>query len=376
MITRRAVVVLSWILLIAASALPRARVNAAQAPAPQAPSAQALPAQDTPEDLKARETFIRVCTRCHPADRVTAEGRTRSQWEATIVTMQTARGAVVTPEEFDIVLNYLTKHFGRDSIVIPPTRGGAPVARGPRAHVGAADRHRVDEAAAGRGAHTYVTECVTCHGTTARGTDKGANLVRSPLVLRDRYGSAIGPLLKRGHPTQSGAPSANLTDAQITDLSHYIWQRINDTLQGSPAYEVTNVLTGDANAGAAYFNGDGRCSTCHSPTGDLAGYGTRYKPVDIQQRFVFPSAAAGRGSRKKLTLTIGLPDGTSVTGEMVTLDDFLVAVRDAQGQYRSFTRTPAIKIVKNDPYGAHVELLDRLTDKAMHDVVAYLETLK
>jgi len=357
--------------LIAATAFPRARVDAAQAPA-----AQALPAENTPDDLKARETFIRVCTRCHPADRVTAEGRSRSQWEATIVTMQTARGAVITPEEFDIVLSYLTKHFGRDSIVIPPTRGGAPVARGPRAHVGAADRHRVDEAAAERGAHTYVTECVTCHGTTARGTDKGANLVRSPLVLRDRYGSAIGPLLKRGHPTQSGTPSTNLTDAQITDLSHYIWQRINDTLQGSPAYEVTNVLTGDAKAGAAYFNGEGRCSSCHSPTGDLAGYGTRYKPIDIQQRFVFPSAAAGRGSRKTLTLRIDMPDGTSVTGDMVTLDDFLVAVRTADGQYRSFSRTPALKIVKNDPYAAHVELLDRLTDKAMHDVVAYLETLK
>ncbi|NUR52975.1 MAG: c-type cytochrome [Acidobacteria bacterium] len=369
MTTRRVLFLIASFVLIAAAALPRARVDAAQAPT-------TLPAQDTPEDLKARETFVRVCTRCHPADRVTAEGRSRSQWEATIVTMQTARGAAVTPEEFDVVLSYLTKHFGRDSIVIPATRGGAPVARGPRAHVGAADRHRVDEAAAGRGEHTYVTECVTCHGTTARGTDRGANLVRSPLVLRDRYGSAIGPLLKRGHPTQSGAPSAGLTDAQITDLSHYIWQRINDTLQGSPAYEVKNVLTGDATAGAAYFNGEGRCTTCHSPAGDLAGYGSRYKPVDIQQRFVFPAAAAGRGSRRPLSLTITTPDGATVTGDLITLDDFQVAVREASGQYRSFRRQPGMQIVKHDPYAAHVDLLDRLTDKAMHDVVAYLETLK
>jgi mono/diheme cytochrome c family protein len=344
--------------------------------------AQQQPPQsrDTPEDIKAHDVFVRVCTKCHPAERATAEGRSRAQWEATIISMQTARGAVITPEEFDIVLDYLSKHFGRESIVIPAGRGAQPAARGPRSHVGAADRHRVDDAAAERGKTTYAAECASCHGPSARGTSKGANLIRSPLMLRDRYGSAIGPFLKRGHPTQSGAPSGSLTDAQITDLSHYIWQRINDTLQGSPAYEVRDVLTGDANAGQAYFNGEGRCSSCHSPSGDLAGYGARYRPVDIQQRFVFPSAVTGRGgsaaTRPKVTVTVTMPDTTRVEGVLVSLDDFHVALRDATGEYRSFTRTAGMTVVKHDPYAAHVELLDRLTDKAMHDVVAYLETLK
>ena len=35
-----------------------------------------------------------------------------------------------------------------------------------------------------------------------------------------------------------------------------------------------------------------------------------------------------------------------------------------------------MKVERNDPYAAHVALLDRLTDKAMHDVVAYLGSLK
>src|SRR3954452_7768907 len=116
----------------------------AQQPAP--------PVQETPEDIRGRDVFVRVCTKCHPAERATAEGRSRAQWEATIISMQTARGAVITPEEFDIVLDYLSKHFGRQSIVIPgggPAR--PPAARGPRSHVGAADRHRVDEVAADRG---------------------------------------------------------------------------------------------------------------------------------------------------------------------------------------------------------------------------------
>ena len=263
----------------------------------------------------------------------------------------------------------------------PGGRGQAPA--GPRPNVGAADRHRVDPAAADRGRKTYAAECVTCHGPNARGTERGANLVRSQVVLRDRYGNAIGPVLKKGHPMQTGASSANLTDAQIADLSHFIWQRINDTLRGSERFEPGDVLVGDAKAGEAYFNGEGRCATCHSPTGDLAGYGKRYQPVDIQQRFVFPNTATGRGrgrgpspSRQQVTATVTLPDGTTVTGPLVSLDDFHVALRDSTGAYRSWPRTPAVKIVKTDPLGAHVELLDRLTDKQMHDVVAYLESLK
>jgi mono/diheme cytochrome c family protein len=336
----------------------------------------------TPEEIRAHDTFVRVCTKCHPAERATAEGRSRSQWEATIISMQTARAAVITPEEFEIVLDYLSKHHGRQSVAVAGggAAAGSPAARGPRSHVGAADRHRVDDTAADRGKSTYVAECLACHGPAGRGTSKGANLIRSPVVLRDRYGSAIGPFLKRGHPTASGAPGTSLADAQITDLSHYIWQRINDTLQGSEAYEVGNVLTGDASAGQAYFNGEGGCSRCHSPTGDLAGYGQRYRPVDIQQRFVFPSAVARRGgeaaSRPQVTVTVTMPDKTGGEGVLVAMDDFDVALRDASGEYRSFSRVPGMTIVKKDPYAAHVELLDRLTDKAMHDVVAYLWTLK
>jgi mono/diheme cytochrome c family protein len=228
--------------------------------------------------------------KCHPVERVTGEGRSRSQWENTIVAMQTTRGAVVTPEEFDIVLDYLSKFNGRDAAAVAPAPGGpGPAGRGPRANVGAADRHRVDTTGVVRGQKIYATECVTCHGASARGTERGANLIRSPRMLRDRYGSAIGPYLKAGHPMQTGS-AASLTEAQVADISHFIWDRINNTLRGSPDFDVKNVLTGDPAAGHVYFNGPGGCAACHSPTGDLAGYGKRYAPVDIQQRFVFPGS--------------------------------------------------------------------------------------
>jgi cytochrome c oxidase cbb3-type subunit III len=263
-----------------------------------------------------------------------------------------------------------------------PARGG-----GMLAGAGPADKPPVDAAAADRGRTVYGAECVSCHGPQARGTQNGSNLVRSLVVLRDRYGSEIGPLLKRGHKEMmSGRSSTTLTDAQIVDLAHFLRQRVNDSLRGSPIFQVQNVLTGDPKAGAAYFNGEGKCSTCHSPTGNLAGIGSRLEPVDIQQRFLFPgSGRGGRGrgrgtaappSPTAPTVTVTPSSGQAVSGTLVQMDDFNVTLRNASGETQTFTRTPALKVVKNDPLAAHRALLDTIADKNMHDVVAYLETLK
>lgn len=246
----------------------------------------------------------------------------------------------------------------------PALRAQAPPAPGP------GDKQVVDAAAADRGKATYLAECITCHGARARGTDLAPDLVRSLVVLHDRVGSELGPLLRKGHPTQSNRPSANFTQAQIADLSHFLKQRFNETLRSSPTYRVQNVLTGDAKAGAAYFNGDGKCSTCHSPSGDLAGVGKKYDPPALQQRFLFPQRT------KPVTITVTPPSGAAVSGALVRMDDFDISLRDASGDYRSWKRTAALKIVKNDPYAAHAELLDKYTDKNIHDVVAYLESLK
>lgn len=261
-----------------------------------------------------------------------------------------------------------------------PGRGGGGMLAG----AGAADKPVVDPVAADRGKVVWAAECATCHRDDARGTPNGSNLVRSLVVLRDRYGSELGPFLKRGHKMQSGAPSASLTDAQVVDLAHFLRQRVTDSLRGSPIFRVRNVLTGDPKAGAAYFNGEGTCSTCHTEgTLSLAGIASRYEPVDLQQRFLFP--VTGRGGRGRaggappasaITVTVTSPTGEPVSGVLVQMDDFNVSLRDGSGTYRTFKRTPALKVVKTDPLAAHRALLETITDKNMHDVVAYLETLK
>ena len=262
----------------------------------------------------------------------------------------------------------------------PPGRGGGGMLAG----AGPSDKPVVDPAAADRGRKVWASECIDCHGTQARGGDKGPNLVRSVVVLRDRYGSQIGPFLKKGHTLQSGTPGANLTDAQVQDLAHFLRQKVNDGLRGSPLFQVQNILTGDPKAGASYFNGDGKCTTCHSPTGNLAGIGTRLEPVDIQQRFLFP--ATGRGGRGRgapagpnpnaVRVTVTPAGGTPITGVLVQMDDFYVTLRNADGAIQTIRRGPTVKVEKTDPLAFHNQLLDKVTDKNMHDVVAYLETLK
>ena len=253
------------------------------------------------------------------------------------------------------------------------------------AGAGPSDKPVVDPAAADRGRKVWASECIDCHGTQARGGDKGPNLVRSVIVLRDRYGSQIGPFLKKGHKLQSGTPSANLTDPQVQDLAHFLRQKVNDGLRGSPLFQVQNILTGDPKAGASYFNGEGKCTTCHSPsTSNLAGIGTRLEPVDIQQRFLFP--ATGRGGRGRgapagpnpnaVTVTVTPAAGTPITGVLLQMDDFYVTLRNADGAIQTIRRGPTVKVEKTDPLAFHNQLLDKITDKNMHDVVAYLETLK
>ena len=248
----------------------------------------------------------------------------------------------------------------------------------------------VDPEAANRGKSIYIAECITCHGPKARGTAQGADLVRSQVVLHDRYGDNLGPFLKKGHRMQSGNQSAGLSQNQIRDLSHFLRQRLDDTMNRGPGNSgnpAPNILTGDAKAGEAFFNGAGECHTCHQPSGDLKGIGSRYTPVDLQQRFLFPGQGFGRGGRggdggsapiqrATITVTVTPPGGPAITGVPDRIDDFNVTLRDFSGAFYSWARTPDLKVEKHDPLAAHHAILAVIADRDIHNVVAFLETLK
>jgi mono/diheme cytochrome c family protein len=346
---------------------------AAQGPraAPPKPAARPLP------DGPGKEIVQRVCgATCHGPEIITGKGYTRDGW-TNVVNAMVARGAKASSSEFGDIVEFLAKNLA-------PRTGTAGAGGVGFIGSGPDDAHLVDPEAADRGKVLYNAECKSCHGEAARGGKQdGTDLVRSLVILKDRYGASIGAFLKmKKHPTTSGRLSASIDGAQAIDLAHFLHLKVTDTLRSGPYSQVINVLTGDAKAGQEYFNGAGGCAKCHSVTGDLAGVGKKYEPAALQQKFLFPRTFSfGRGARnvappKPVTLAVTPANGKTIEGVLVHLDDFNAALRDAAGDYHSWARNASIKVVKNDPYAAHVALLDQYTDKNMHDIVAYLESLK
>ncbi len=247
----------------------------------------------------------------------------------------------------------------------------------------------VDQAAHDRGRALWATNCIQCHGSQARGSESGPNIIRTKTVNFDRTsftpGSVLGPFLKAGHPTQSGKASASFTDEEVLGLAHFLRQRVNDTMRASPLFTVGNLLVGDSKAGESYFSGEGGCAGCHTAgTRSLAWIRSRIPTtVDLQQRMLFPgNAARGRfgpaptgPQPNAITVTITPPSGPAIAGALVEQSDFYITLRQPDGAIRVVPRAGS-RVVITNPLQAHIDLLDRITDKQIHDVVAYLETLK
>lgn len=224
-----------------------------------------------------------------------------------------------------------------------------------------------------RGQQAFTISCAFCHGTDARGGEGGPDLVRSEMLLNDDGGDLLGPFLRVGRP-DLGMPPFQLSDSEVADLAAFVRTETRGVIDRQ-FYEIQNVATGDADRGQAYFNGDGGCSGCHSPTGDLSGVANRYNAPDLLSRFVYP----GRGGRGRppviREVTVTLDNGQSVEGTLEYIDDFNVGLREANGDYRSFSTADA-DIEVRDPLEAHRDLLSRYTDDDLHDLITYLVTLQ
>ena len=238
-----------------------------------------------------------------------------------------------------------------------------------------------DPAAVERGGKLFRTDCAGCHGVAANGGPGAPDLVRSVLVLDDEKGILIAPVIREGRPDK-GMPKLGLTEPQIADV--VAWLHARTFAAGHrTTYIFQNVVTGNAHLGEQYFNTSGGCAKCHSVTGDLAGIGKKYDALSLQSRWLEP-----RNSRAKMnspdhsgkgatTVTVREPDGQTVSGKLDQIDDFTVGLTDAQHQYHSFSRnTKGLSIDVHDPLAAHAELLHKYTDADIHNVTAYLVTLK
>jgi cytochrome c oxidase cbb3-type subunit 3 len=222
---------------------------------------------------------------------------------------------------------------------------------------------------AGRGRTQFVQSCGFCHGADATGA-RGPDLVRSPLVAHDVKGEQIGQVIREGRPDK-GMPAMALSNTQILEIAAFLHERAAEALRSSgvPAhYPVERLLTGNAQAGKAFFDGAGGCSKCHAPTGDLAGVAGKHTPIELEARMLYPEG-------KHATAVVTLLSGEQIRGEVTHKDDFVIALRDGSGWVRSF-RSDRVKVELQDPLAAHRELLEKLTQADVHNLFAYLETLK
>jgi cytochrome c oxidase cbb3-type subunit III len=236
-----------------------------------------------------------------------------------------------------------------------------------------------DPAAIARGKQVYSVNCAFCHGSTARGGEGGPNLLRSPIVLNDQKGELVGVIVSTGR-TDKGMPKFNLPADRISDIAAYL-HSIDVEASAAVSYNPKSVLVGNAAAGKAYFYGKGHCTACHSVDKDLAGIGAKYDPPHLQDA-IFTAGGTGIFGEPSATapprrVTVEWPSGKKIKGRLVEIDDFMVVLIDEAGERRSIPRIGDIPGVKVDnPLRAHLDKVRSWEDRDLHDLTAYLATLK
>ncbi|MBI3491677.1 MAG: c-type cytochrome [Acidobacteria bacterium] len=258
------------------------------------------------------------------------------------------------------------------------TAGQAPQGRGGGFRDAFPPRPPADPAVVERGRALYSVNCAFCHGADTRGGDSGPSLLRSGRVLDDQHGELIGPIVLNGR-VDRGMPKFTFTMAQVEDIADFI-HTFRAAGYDESRMTPPSILVGDATAGATFFNA--KCASCHSPTGDLHGIGARFTdPKLLQQSWLMPGSG-GRVASSLVTVpptmvTVTLPSGEKIDGELDRLDDFGVSLTEADGTHRSFRTdgdTPKVEV--HDPLQPHKDLLRMYRDADIHNVTAYLVTLK
>jgi cytochrome c oxidase cbb3-type subunit 3 len=355
-------------------------------------------------DGAGKETTLQLCGTCHKPDVIQEHRQSRDDWKASIQKM-IAAGAEGSPDQFTAVLDYVSKNFGPAAggsspatAQAPADTGGPPAGRGGRGGRGGGGggggrraggftqftRPLAPQDVLARGKALYETNCASCHAPDLRGSPTGVNLLRSMPSLSDQHGEIIGAEIAK-HKSR-----ITLIQTDTVAVAEYIHSILATTGgQGSPPGRNPvgldlNILVGDAKAGQAYFAN--ACASCHSVTGDLKGFASKYPdPRSLQNAWVAGSGNAnpfgGRGGGGQGNpVTVTMPDGKKLQGKLVRKDDFIVVLTLADGTRKAIARDGDMpKVDVKDPNEAHKKMVLAMDDpenKNMHDVTAYLATLK
>jgi cytochrome c oxidase cbb3-type subunit 3 len=220
------------------------------------------------------------------------------------------------------------------------------------------------------GAGLFKENCAFCHGKDASGGETGPDLTRSKVVTGDKNAEAIGQVVRNGRPG-TAMPPFSLPDSDIQALAAFIHLQQDKALSQTGTrmgVEEADLRTGNAAAGKQYFEGVGGCTKCHSAMGDLARVATRFTGLQLMEQMLYPRQAQEK-------VTVKTATGQTLEGTVEYRDEFTVGMRDAFGVYHSWP-VSAITYYLDDPAEAHVTAMSKYSDEDMHDVLAYIQTLK
>ena len=220
------------------------------------------------------------------------------------------------------------------------------------------------------GGALFQQNCAFCHGRDAQGGETGPDLTRSQVVLTDVNGDKISQVVREGRIDKK-MPAFNFSSPELLSLVAFIHFRETAAKAqkgGRRGVDVADLQTGNLQAGIAYFNGAGGCSKCHSGTGDLKGIASKFEGLRLEERMLYPRDA-------KSTVKVTLPSGKTMEGTVAYQDEFTIGFVDSDKTYHSYP-TNKVKFVVDSPVEAHVAQFPKYTDDDVHNLMAYLQTLK
>jgi cytochrome c oxidase cbb3-type subunit 3 len=252
----------------------------------------------------------------------------------------------------------------------PAVTGNSPEQRAAATRVFLGLGAEPDKAAAVRGAPLFQQNCGFCHGPQARGAE-GPSLITSDVVLGDDHGEHLAPFLKSGRPEKGMPAFAGVPDDQLKDIAEFLHLQVEEVANRG-AYHVLNILVGDAAKGQAYVAAN--CASCHR-VGAFAHFASKYRsPDQLQRGWVWPGRPADNSLA--ITATVKTANGASISGRVTQVSDFRITLVDTDGRTRVIERVTGVEVQMKDPLAPHQAMIMTLKNEDMHNVTAYLETLK
>jgi len=222
-----------------------------------------------------------------------------------------------------------------------------------------------DKVAATRGAPLFVQNCSFCHGKAARGAT-GPSLITSDRVLTDEHGEQLVSFLRKGIPEKGMPAFGTMSDQQLTDITEFLHLQVEEVANRG-TYKVLNILVGNAPKGKAYV--EAHCMSCHTAE-TFAHIASKFRsPEQLQRNWIWPAHDAEITANVKRS-------GEMIAGRVTRISDFRITLVDRSGETHTIDRGPVVEVQIKDQLAAHQEMVMTLANDDMHNVTAYLVTLK